>query len=93
MFPEAHPSLRQSRVDITQHPAVTAVQEAVRDLLEECRDPSRVTRAHARRQVLAPGELLVLPAGWMHHVEALDLSVSVNLWVRPAWTRVIRGRF
>jgi len=27
---------------------------------------------------LAPGELLFIPAGWWHHVRALDISVPVT---------------
>jgi hypothetical protein len=30
--------------------------------------------------VLKPGELLYLPAGWFHHVRALEDSLSVNRW-------------
>lgn len=34
--------------------------------------------------VLSPGELLLLPAHWMHQVEALGTSISVNFWVMSA---------
>jgi ribosomal protein L16 Arg81 hydroxylase len=30
-----------------------------------------------RDEVIEPGELLVLPVGWWHHVRALDVSVSL----------------
>ncbi len=30
--------------------------------------------------VLKAGEMLFLPAGWVHHVRALDFSLSINLW-------------
>jgi len=30
--------------------------------------------------VIEPGELLFLPAGWFHHVRAIDFSLSVNRW-------------
>src|SRR6185437_10083164 len=30
--------------------------------------------------VLEPGDVLILPAGWLHHVEALSVSISVNVW-------------
>jgi hypothetical protein len=45
--------------------------------------------AAALRTDLGPGEVLVLPANWLHHVSALppSLSVSANLWTRcPAAT-------
>ena len=32
--------------------------------------------------VVAPGELLYLPAGWFHHVRALEFSLSANLWAK-----------
>jgi hypothetical protein len=30
--------------------------------------------------VLSPGDTLYLPPLWLHAVEAVDLSVSVNVW-------------
>ena len=30
---------------------------------------------------MSPGDVLLLPAHWLHYVIALDLSFSVNLWV------------
>ena len=32
--------------------------------------------------VVGPGELIYLPAGWFHHVRALDESFSANRWVK-----------
>jgi hypothetical protein len=32
--------------------------------------------------VVAPGELLYVPAGWYHQVRALSFSLSVNRWAR-----------
>ncbi len=41
--------------------------------------------------VLAPGEILFLPVGWWHHVEALDISVTLAatnfLWDNDFYTR------
>ncbi|MCT7972555.1 cupin-like domain-containing protein [Laspinema olomoucense] len=34
--------------------------------------------------ILEPGEVIFLPVGWWHHVEALDISISVsftNFWI------------
>ena len=38
-----------------------------------------------KRIVLEPGEALFIPAGWWHHVRALDVSISlaVNHFARP----------
>jgi hypothetical protein len=37
--------------------------------------------------VLAPGDVLYLPRYWLHNVEAVDESISVNLWANsgPYW--------
>ena len=35
----------------------------------------------AKLVVLEPGEVLLVPKGWWHYVESLDLSVSVNVWL------------
>ncbi|EGF30302.1 hypothetical protein IMCC9480_1740 [Oxalobacteraceae bacterium IMCC9480] len=32
--------------------------------------------------IVAPGELLYVPAGWYHHVRALTFSLSSNRWAR-----------
>lgn len=32
--------------------------------------------------LVAQGELLYLPAGWFHHVRALDFSLWANLWTK-----------
>jgi hypothetical protein len=32
--------------------------------------------------VVRAGELLYLPAGWFHHVRALEFSLSANLWTK-----------
>lgn len=80
MFPEAHPSLRQSSVPLSALPSM-----AVR-LGSNLDEGGKLEVAEA---VLEPGELLLLPAHWMHHVEAVgqappSLSLSVNFWVKSA---------
>ena len=30
--------------------------------------------------VVSPGDMLVVPPYWYHHVETLEESVSVNVW-------------
>jgi len=36
--------------------------------------------AREHRADLGPGDVLYVPPEWPHHVRALDLSISVNLW-------------
>lgn len=34
-----------------------------------------------RKVVLSPGDVLLVPNGWWHYVENLELAVSVNIWI------------
>jgi len=52
--------------------------------------------AHTQSVVLAPGDALLLPVGWWHHVEAIDVSISVsftNFWLPNSfdWARCGRS--
>lgn len=38
-------------------------------------------RVRARMVVLEPGQVLLVPNGWWHYVESIDLSISVNVWL------------
>lgn len=44
-----------------------------------CRVDDDGARPHLLHCDLAPGELIFLPIGWWHHVEALDVSASLTL--------------
>ena len=48
---------------------------------------------HARRfvAILGPGDALVLPIGWFHHVTSLSPSVSLNIFASTTWQWVWRG--
>jgi hypothetical protein len=80
VYPIDHPHNRQARLpfDPRRHPAL--------------REPSFLQTVRAAqtdviiRVELLPGELLVLPAGWLHFVQALTPSVSVNVWKESAAT-------
>ena len=37
-------------------------------------------RTTAYTAVLTPGDMLLVPPFWFHHVETLEESVSVNVW-------------
>ena len=55
----------------------------------ESADPAEFPRfrsARAWQVVLAPGDVLFIPRGWWHHIEALETSVAVNFfWLTPRW--------
>ena len=38
------------------------------------------SRAEAVIAEVGPGDMLVVPPYWFHHVETLEESVSVNVW-------------
>lgn len=40
----------------------------------------RQHRAHPVVAEVGPGDMLVVPPFWFHHVETLSESVSVNVW-------------
>ncbi|XP_046587468.1 HSPB1-associated protein 1 homolog isoform X1 [Neodiprion lecontei] len=39
------------------------------------------TDPKARMVILEPGQVLLVPNGWWHYVESIDLSISVNIWI------------
>jgi hypothetical protein len=53
--------------------------------LEQPGDDQRSTAVTFKDFTLGPGEALFIPAGWWHHVRALDVSISfaVNHFARP----------
>jgi ribosomal protein L16 Arg81 hydroxylase len=65
MYPMLHPYARQSQVNLETPDLVTF---------------PNVPKARAIEAILEPGDVLYLPPYWLHHVTALDLSISVNVW-------------
>jgi hypothetical protein len=43
----------------------------------------RFKEAVARECILQPGEMLYIPPHWWHHVESLDVAISLNFWWKP----------
>lgn len=81
-FPEAHPSNRQAR------PAAEPA-DAISDLLTQALGENGAAKLGTRKvpmavteAVLDRGDVLLLPAHWLHYVSAIDTSVSVNLWTQ-----------
>eukprot|EP00029_Vermamoeba_vermiformis_P005465 TRINITY_DN1907_c0_g1_i1.p1 TRINITY_DN1907_c0_g1~~TRINITY_DN1907_c0_g1_i1.p1 ORF type:complete len:541 (+),score=140.45 TRINITY_DN1907_c0_g1_i1:113-1735(+) len=65
MYPILHPYARQSQVNL-ETPDLTAFPN--------------ITKARAVEAILEPGDVLYLPPYWIHHVTALNLSISINVW-------------
>lgn len=65
LYPRHHPYFRQSQVDFND-PNLDVFPE--------------FSKAFAFEAYLEEGDLLYLPPYWFHHVTALDVSISVNVW-------------
>lgn len=74
LHPRLHPGHRQAQVNFTA--------------LDLARHP-RAARATAVEVVLQPGQMLYLPPYWYHRVEALDSSISVNVWSETPETKLL----
>jgi hypothetical protein len=55
-------------------------------------DPDSVEGALVKELIVGPGEALFVPAGWWHHVIALDASVSVSVMALRGLVRAPVGR-
>ena len=78
-YPFLHPSHAQAQINLSNH-----------DELE--RFPL-VSRIEAVEVVLEPGDLLYMPPLWFHRVEALDVSISVNVWTDSKQTELMERIF
>jgi hypothetical protein len=74
VFPDAHPRARKAQIDI---------DAALLDVSSQVPPP-------ALDIVLEPGDAIFVPAFWFHHVEAVDASVSVNVF-SEARTKLAAG--
>jgi hypothetical protein len=70
LYPFLHPSHAQSQLIDIRH-----VNESRFPLFVKTPPPLYVV-------TLQPGDVLFLPACWFHFVEALNVSLSVNVWTR-----------
>jgi hypothetical protein len=77
-YPFLHPSHAQSQVNLSDA-----------DLK---RFPG-VQQAHALEAVLFPGDILYMPPLWFHHVEALDVSISINVWTDSVQSLEVQKMF
>lgn len=85
--PEALPDLYFGPLELTPSgQPISMVDFRAPDLARHPRFPAALARAQVAE--LAPGDAILLPSMWIHHVEALaPLNVLVNYWwcESPAW--------
>lgn len=66
VFPDAHPRARKAQVDVDEDDPSFALRRQLQSPMLDV--------------VLQPGDALRIPAFWFHHCEALELSVSLNVF-------------
>ena len=94
IFPYDHPSDRQCQFDlpsdVSSGGGTAADGGTTADFAQypEARGIKNVYEV-----TLSPGDVLVMPAHVLHHVEALGLSISVNLWMAPESTEAMTRLF
>lgn len=74
-YPFLHPSHAQAQVNLSD-PSHVELYPSVKDLVSYV-------------AVLHPGDLLYVPPLWFHHVEAIDVSMSVNVWTDTQQTVIM----
>jgi hypothetical protein len=81
LFHQVVGSKRVTLISPLDTPSVYNSRSVYSDVMVEAPDFDRFPAfrdAHPIVVDVAPGEALFIPVGWWHHVEALDLSVSVS---------------
>jgi len=82
LHPAVHPSNRQSQADVG--PALAASFGGAADAKCPSFSDAKNTQ-QAISLVLHPGDVLLLPCYWLHHIEAVapsEISISYNVWYR-----------
>eukprot|EP00054_Salpingoeca_dolichothecata_P023587 m.157779 g.157779 ORF g.157779 m.157779 type:complete len:516 (+) comp24733_c0_seq3:59-1606(+) len=75
LYPSLHPAHRSSRV---------ALRSSQINYTSQVFPRATGGSIHAVEAVLDPGDILYIPAMWLHEVEALDEALSVNVWSKHA---------
>ena len=78
-YPFLHPSHAQAQVNLSEY--------------EHIESFPLVKTVSAFEAILAPGDLLYIPPLWFHHVEALDVSMSVNIWTDTSQSDIMNEVF
>jgi len=69
------------------HVSRVPVQKLTRSEVEE-RFPGFPTQKGFEDVILRPGDALFIPRGWFHYVQSMSPSISVNMWLDPAYESI-----
>ena len=78
-YPFLHPSHAQAQVNLSNY--------------EDVKLFPLVKTLESFEALLYPGDLLYIPPLWFHHVEAIDVSISVNVWTDTRQSQVMEEVF
>lgn len=78
-YPFLHPSHAQTQVNFSNYSHLDLFP-SVKDLVSYV-------------AILGPGDMLYIPPLWYHHVEAVDVSMSVNVWTDTQQTTIMNQVF
>ncbi len=78
-YPFLHPSHAQTQVNLSNYEDVELFP-LVKDLV-------------SFETTLSPGDLLYIPPMWYHYVQAIDISMSVNIWTDTEQSLIVEQVF
>ena len=76
-YPFLHPSHAQAQINVSDP--------------SDARSFPLIGKVEAVEVTLQPGDLLYMPPLWFHHVEAMSVSISVNVWTDSKQTEVMES--
>ena len=79
-YPFLHPSHAQAQVNVSNREESHQLYPLVRSV-------------EAVEVILEPGDLLYMPPLWFHHVESMEVSISVNVWTDSKQTELVEKMF
>lgn len=74
LYPALHPAHRAAQVNPSGASSINALQRARSDAADGGKPISLINAT------LGSGDVLFIPAMWLHHVTALTSALSLNVW-------------
>lgn len=78
-YPFLHPSHAQAQINISNP--------------SDVKQYPLILNVESHEVILEPGDLLYMPPLWFHHVESMDVSISVNVWTDTEQTKIMEKIF